>query len=78
MLVMPGDTLVGDPEGVVVIPAALTDEVADGALAQEEIEDFIWTKVDSGSSIRGVYPPDAETRREFEALRRSGSDDVDS
>lgn len=77
VLVMPGDTLVGDPEGVVVIPAALTDEIADRALAQEEVEHFIWTKVDSGSSIRGVYPPNADTRREFEALRRSGSQDDD-
>ena len=69
VLVMPGDTLVGDAEGVVVIPAALTDEIAEAAAEQEALEEFVWQKVDAGSSIRGVYPPDAETRAEYERRR---------
>lgn len=65
VLVVPGDALVGDAEGVVVIPAALADEVAHDASEQEELEAFIWRKVDAGASIRGVYPPDETTREEF-------------
>jgi regulator of RNase E activity RraA len=65
VLVMPGDVVVGDAEGVVIIPAALADDVARSAGEQEAIEEFIWEKVNAGSSIKGVYPPDQATREEF-------------
>lgn len=70
VLVIPGDVLVGDAEGVVVVPAALADEVAEGAYEQEELESFIWRKVDAGASIRGVYPPDEATLEEFARQRQ--------
>jgi len=69
VLVLPGDVLVGDPEGIVVIPRAIAPEVAAGAAEQERLEEFIWEKVNAGSPIRGVYPPDEVTRREFDARR---------
>jgi len=64
--VLPGDVLVGDAEGVIVIPFNLVGEVARDAVAQEKLEDFILAKVRGGVSIRGVYPPGAETLAEFE------------
>lgn len=67
--VLPGDVLVGDGEGVAVIPRALADEVAHAAAEQEEREKFIYAKITSGSSIVGVYPPNSETLREYEASR---------
>lgn len=70
VLVMPSDVMVGDAEGVVVIPAAVVDEVAEATYEQEMIEEFIWEKVDAGSSIKGVYPPGADVRAEFEAGRK--------
>lgn len=70
VLVMPGDVIVGDQDGVVAIPRAVAEEVAHDALAQEELEAFILTKVQAGASIRGVYPPNDQTRAEFEAQRR--------
>lgn len=70
VLVMPGDVMVGDGDGVVAIPRAVAEEVALAALEQEELEAFVLEKIQGGASIRGVYPPDAQTRAEFEARRR--------
>lgn len=67
---MPGGVLVGNAEGVVAIPQAVAEEVALAALEQEELEEFVLKKIQSGASIRGVYPPDAQTRAEYEAERR--------
>jgi 5-oxopent-3-ene-1,2,5-tricarboxylate decarboxylase/2-hydroxyhepta-2,4-diene-1,7-dioate isomerase len=56
VLIMPGDVLVGDAEGVVVVPAALAEEVAHDALDQERREAFALERVQGGESIRGLYP----------------------
>ena len=67
--VLPGDVVVGDAEGIIVIPRALAAAVARDAAAQEECEAFIFAKVRAGSSIVGVYPPDEQTLREYEQAR---------
>lgn len=63
--IFPGDWLVGDSEGVVVVPAHLAVAVAQEALEQEEKEDFIIEKIRAGASIVGTYPPDEKTLAEF-------------
>jgi regulator of RNase E activity RraA len=67
--VYPGDTIVGDTEGVVVIPEAMTDEVADEAFDQTAFEDFVTEKVRAGNSIFGIYPPDDASKAEFASWR---------
>jgi regulator of RNase E activity RraA len=67
--VVPGDVIVGDAEGVIVIPLALAAEVARDALEQERRERFILAKVEGGNSIVGVYPPNADTLAEYEASK---------
>jgi len=68
--VFPGDVIVGDGEGVVVLPAALADELADEAIEMTAFEDFVTEKVLEGRSILGLYPAtDEGTVREFEAWR---------
>ncbi|MGW2548101.1 RraA family protein, partial [Kitasatospora sp. NPDC001574] len=62
VLVMPGDVLVGDAEGVVVIPPALAAEVARAAVTQEDEERFILRQVDRGAGIKGLYPMDEHWR----------------
>jgi regulator of RNase E activity RraA len=68
--VYPGDVVVGDAEGVVVIPAAMADDVARDAAAQTEFEDWVEMKVKEGRSIFGLYPPSPETRAEFEEWKK--------
>lgn len=70
VLVMPGDVIAGDADGVVAIPRAVAEEVALAALEQERLEAFVLRKVQGGASIRGVYPPDEQTRAEYEAQRK--------
>ena len=68
--VYPGDIIVGDEEGVVVVPAHLADQVAQTASEMEEKEVFITEKIQAGASIVGVYPPDEKTLAEYEEWKR--------
>ena len=69
--VWPGDVMVGDGEGVVVIPAAIADEVAAEAVEMTAFEDFVTERVLAGQSILGLYPPtDEQSRLDFAAWRQ--------
>ncbi|MFW7344051.1 ribonuclease activity regulator RraA [Pollutimonas sp. H1-120] len=63
--VFPGDVVVGDAEGVVVIPAHLAGEIASEAAEMTVFEDFVTEQVLNGESILGLYPatePATETK----------------
>lgn len=66
VLVMPGDVIVGDADGVLVVPAALADEVARAAVQQEHEERFIAERVSAGDSIDGLYPLGPAQRQRYE------------
>jgi regulator of RNase E activity RraA len=63
--VFPGDVVVADADGAVVIPRHLADEVARDAAAQEHIDRFVRGRIDAGASIVGVYPPNEATLAEY-------------
>ena len=70
--VQPGDIIVGDADGVLVIPPHLAEEVADDSLAQEAEESYIAEMVAAGHSVDGLYPMNAqwqEKYREWSAAR---------
>lgn len=69
--VEPGDVLVGDADGVVVIPPGLVAEVVDAALAQEDEDDWVAQQVAAGHPVRGLFPMDAEWRSRYDAWRSS-------
>lgn len=70
--VFPGDVLVGDADGVMVIPAHLADEIADEATEMTLFEDFVTAQVQAGASILGLYPPtDPQTEINFAAWRNA-------
>lgn len=64
--VFPGDILVGDGEGVCVIPALLAEEVANDSYAQELEEEWAIERVADGESSIGTFPIAKERRAEFE------------
>ncbi len=70
--VVPGDLLLGDRHGILVIPAALADEVVDRALAVDELEEFQRSLLLQGESLYGVYPANDEVRQRFEESRKTG------
>jgi regulator of RNase E activity RraA len=59
--VFPGDVIVADDDGAVVVPRHLAAEVARDAAEQERVERFVRRRVDRGASIVGLYPPDEAT-----------------
>ncbi|MGN6101471.1 MAG: ribonuclease activity regulator RraA [Devosia sp.] len=67
--VYPGDIVVGDAEGVVIVPQHLAEEVADEAFEQTIYEDFVQEKVMAGASTFGLYPAEAEAKAEFQQWR---------
>ena len=68
--VFPGDVVLGDAEGVVVIPAHLADEVAGEAREMTAFEDFVAEEVMKGRSILGLYPAtDEQARADFATWR---------
>ena len=70
--VFPGDVIVGDREGVFVIPAHLADEIADEAVEMTAFEDFVTEEVLKGRSILGLYPPTLQqSKDDFTAWRKA-------
>jgi regulator of RNase E activity RraA len=70
--VWPGDVIVGDYDGVVVIPAHLADEVAGETVEMTAFEDFVAEEVMKGRSILGLYPATEEkTKTDFAAWRKA-------
>jgi regulator of RNase E activity RraA len=70
--VFPRDVVVGDGEGVVIIPAHLSEEIADEAFEMTAFEDFVTEQVMGGRSIVGLYPAtDEKTTTDFAAWRKS-------
>jgi regulator of RNase E activity RraA len=70
--VFPGDIVVGDGEGVVIIPAHLSDDIAAEATAMTAFEDFVTEEVMKGRSILGLYPAtDPQSVKDFEAWREA-------
>ena len=68
--VFPGDVIVGDAEGVLVIPAHLADEIADETTEMTAYEDFVTERVLAGQSILGLYPATDESNLEVFATWR--------
>jgi regulator of RNase E activity RraA len=70
--VFPGDVILGDGDGVIAIPAYLTDEIATEAVEMTAFEDFVTEQVRKGKSIFGLYPAtDDQTLVDFAAWRKA-------
>src|SRR5712691_4878223 len=69
--VFPGDVILGDSDGVIVIPAHLADEIANETVEMTAFEDFVTEQVQGGRSIMGLYPAtDEQTLKDFAAWRK--------
>lgn len=67
--VYPGDVVVADGNGVVVVPRHIADDLAIDAAAQEDREQFLHQMIEAGRPLWGTYPPDAETLAKYEEYR---------
>ncbi len=64
--VFPGDWVVVDDDGAVLIPAAFIDDIVAGAPEQERLESWIMAEVEGGAALPGLYPPNAENKARYE------------
>lgn len=74
--IYPGDIIVGDADGVVVIPAHLADEVAREAREATEYEDFAARHLARGRSLMGLFPSTPESRAEFKTWVEAGRPEI--
>lgn len=65
--VQPGDIIMGDRDGVLVIPPFLLEEVAQEAAAQEHADGWVAEQVAKGAAVDGLFPMNAEWRARYEA-----------
>ena len=70
VLIMPGDVLVGDAEGVIAIPQLLAKQVADEGAEVERRDAFSRKKVEAGHSLNEAYPLKDKLLAEYEAANR--------
>jgi regulator of RNase E activity RraA len=69
IMVRPGDVLLGDADGVAILPRHLAAEVAEAAAARDRLEAYVLGRIQGGESLRGVYPPSEQTLRDYEQSR---------
>jgi len=68
--VFPGDVVVVDQDGAVLIPQALLEAVTEAAVEQERQENWIMSEVEKGAALPGLYPPNAENKARYEAWKK--------
>jgi regulator of RNase E activity RraA len=73
--VQPGDIIVADADGILVIPPALAHELADDSIAQEREETFIAEMVQQGHSVDGLYPLNAAWRTRYQEWEAGKAND---
>src|SRR3954470_13409278 len=66
--IYPGDVLVADRDGIIVVPRSWVADLADPALEQEQLEAYVATKIRAGLPLAGNYPPGEETKAEYKRL----------
>ncbi|WP_144184600.1 RraA family protein [Elioraea rosea] len=72
--VFPGDTIMGDEDGVVVLPAALAGPILTEAAEQDAAEKWIRLRVEAGEVLAGLYPPSEATMAQYRSWVAAGSD----
>ncbi|MGW9020619.1 fumarylacetoacetate hydrolase family protein [Leucobacter chromiiresistens] len=72
--VQPGDIIMGDRDGVIVIPPALLAEVAAEAAAQEQADAWVADQVANGAPVDGLFPMNAEWRAKYDAARAESAE----
>jgi regulator of RNase E activity RraA len=70
--VYPGDVIVGDADGLTVVPAHLAEELGDICEKQDDIEGYLAMRIAAGEPLWGVYPPSQQTYADYEAWVAAG------
>ena len=72
VLALPGDFVVADDDGAVIVPRQRAESLLEAAAEHEAWEVFSRTRIDEGAPLRDYYPLNETTRREYEQWRVDG------
>jgi regulator of RNase E activity RraA len=72
VLVLPGDIVIADDDGIVVVPQQMADQVAEITLAHEDWENFSRMKLAEGGELFKYYPLNEEGQKEYAAWKKRG------
>ncbi|MGO1941586.1 MAG: fumarylacetoacetate hydrolase family protein [Yaniella sp.] len=67
--VQPGDIIIGDDDGVVVVPPEMLVEIIDESFEQEQQDGWVYEQVKNGAAVDGLFPPTGEWKTKYEAYR---------
>jgi len=73
--VLPGDIVVGDDEGVVVVPRGMASEVAAAGQEQDQVEAYIHRRLARGEPLPGLYPPSEQVLEDYRRWLAAGAPD---
>ena len=76
--IYPGDILVGDGDGVTVVPRHLAAEMADLCEARDALEKYLHYRIAAGEGLYGVYPPTDQIRADYAAWKAAGAKPADA
>lgn len=71
VLTLPGDLVVADDDGAVVVPVSKAQEIVDSAFDHEQWEEFSRMRIDQGARLSDYYPLSPDSREEYEQWRAS-------
>src|SRR5208283_5312879 len=71
--IFPGDIIVADDDGAVVIPQNMLEFVAHEGAEHELYESWVFSEVENGVKLPGLYPPDDDAKARYAAWRKSRS-----
>lgn len=63
--VLPGDVIVGDDDGVIVIPREIAEDVVDEALTKEHQDEWVAARVAEGHPVDGLFPPTGQWKEQY-------------
>jgi regulator of RNase E activity RraA len=63
--VFPGDIIVADDDGAIVIPAAMAGEIAAESYEKDRFEEWVYDQVKEGALLDGLYPPNDATKERY-------------
>ncbi|WP_125612676.1 fumarylacetoacetate hydrolase family protein [Specibacter cremeus] len=73
--VQPGDIIVADSDGILVIPPHLAAEIADEVVEQERMDTFVFQRVGEGHQVDGLFPMNADWKARYNEWVAAGGDD---
>ncbi len=69
--IFPGDIVVADDDGAIVIPIAMAEKVAQAGREKDLFEEWVFKQVKAGALLDGLYPPNEETKQRYRELSAS-------